>query len=125
MNDLQALKCMNEQPERRRPIGRGEAPLDRRHPRDRALPPPPLAPSPLREFMASKRPDASAAPRQIAFERFFNPVAHARTRPISRSNCISPCRVPSHVRRRNGYVGPIRYRIRTDRVPSSTEENGE
>jgi hypothetical protein len=63
MNDLQALKCMNEQPERNVRLD-GEAP---------SLAAPAAIAVP-REFMASKQPDASAAPHQIAFERFFNPL---------------------------------------------------
>lgn len=75
MNDLQALKCMNEQPERNVRLDGARMPLS------------PVSPAIAhpREFMASKRPDASA-PRQIAFERFFNPSL-SHTRPISRSNC--------------------------------------
>jgi len=63
MNDLQALKCMNEQPERNVRLD-GEAPPSPHPPQSRSS----------REFMASKQPDASAAPHQIAFERFFNPL---------------------------------------------------
>lgn len=82
MNDLQALKRMNEQPER-------NVRLDNTPRHTRNCTPP-------REFMASKRPDASTTLRQIAFERLFNPSL-SYTRPISRSNCTLSTDLPRDV----------------------------